>query len=198
MDDTTLAPEATAAAAAATEADRREARGDILSVLTGGITSGDADRDRELDLDGELDRELDLDLDGELDRDGELDLDEELDRDRELDRDGDCELDRDGDGIAGSGGGQGTHDAPRLPELPRARRINGDDPGGGKAGPTPAAAAAATPSPSWGCCPGLQHLKYLLYTRRVASVARLNIAAPPRLRLFLVLMRCRRVRIMMN
>ena len=120
--------------------------------------------------------------------------------------DGVLDLDRDGDGIAGSGrdggldepGGQGTHDAPRLPGLPgpprAARRINGGDPGGGKAGPTP----AATPSPSLGCCPGLQQVKYLRVNARVASVARLNIAAPPRLRLFLVLMRCRRVRIMMN
>ena len=116
-----------------------------------------------------------------------------LDRDR----------DRDGDGIAGSGRdggldepcGQGTHDAPRLPGLPglpRARRINGGEPGGDP-GPTPA--AAATLSPSLGCCPGLQQLKYLRVNARVASVARLNIAAPPRLRLFLVLMRCRRVRI---
>jgi hypothetical protein len=130
--------------------------------------------------------------------------------------DGVLDLDRDGDGIAGSGrdggldepGGQGTHDAPRLPGLPglpRARRINGGDPGGGKAGPTPAAAAAVSSD----CCPGLQHVIYLSYTRRVA-VAILDITpgegpmtplanAPPRLRLsFLVLLRCRRVRITMN
>jgi hypothetical protein len=63
-------------------------------------------------------------------------------------------------------------------------------------------------APSSGRCPGLQQVKYLRVKLRTPSTALRIVpvggpvtplpSAPPRLRLFLVLLRYRRVRIVMN